>query len=49
MTGVRPGWYWFITWRFIGPVLGLLLFIAGLYDMGVDGIGYSAWNREKVD
>ena len=48
MTGVKPGLYWVVTWRYIGPVLGLLLFIAGLYDMGVDGIGYNAWNKETV-
>ena len=48
MTGVRPGMYWVITWRFLGPVLGILLFIAGLVDMGLEGIGYSVWDMNKV-
>lgn len=49
MTGDKPGWYWLITWRYLGPVLGLLLFIAGLYDIGDKGLGYSKWIREKVE
>lgn len=48
MTGNQPGWYWVITWRYLGPVLGLLLFIAGLYDIGDKGLGYTKWIREKV-
>ncbi len=48
MTGVRPGWYWLITWRYIGPVLAVLLFIAGLVDMGREGIGYWAYDKVKV-
>ncbi|CAB4011461.1 sodium-dependent neutral amino acid transporter B(0)AT1-like isoform X1 [Paramuricea clavata] len=47
MTGTRPGMYWVITWRYIGPVLAVLLFIAGLYDMSDKGIGYSAWDKEE--
>ncbi|XP_028399406.1 sodium- and chloride-dependent transporter XTRP3-like [Dendronephthya gigantea] len=47
MTGTRPGLYWLITWRYLGPVLGALLFFAGLYDMGKDGIGYSVWLKDK--
>ena len=48
MTGRRPGLYWMITWRYLGPVLASVLFIAGLYDMGADGIGYTVWVKEEV-
>ena len=48
MTGRRPGLYWLITWRYLGPVLALLLFIAGLYDLGADGISYTVWRKEEV-
>ena len=48
MTGIRPGWYWLTTWRYLGPVLAILLFIAGLYDMGRDGIGYYVWLKDKA-
>ena len=48
MTGTRPGMYWVITWRYVGPVLAVLLFIAGLYDIGDKGIGYTAWVKEEV-
>lgn len=48
MTGSRPGWYWKITWMILGPLLGFVLFVAGLVDMGVKGIGYTVWDRDEA-
>ena len=48
MTKIRPSWYWIITCRYLGPALSLVLFIAGLVNMGRKGIGYTVWDKDKV-
>ena len=48
MTNVRPGWYWIITLRYLGPLLNFALLVAGLVNMGRKGVTYAVWNKHKV-
>lgn len=45
MTGVRPGWYWQITWRFVAPVLLVGILIASIIFQLTSSPRYSAWNK----
>lgn len=46
MTGYRPGWYWQITWRFIGPcIMGCILVSSIVYRI-VNNPTFSAWDAE---
>lgn len=48
MTGYKPGLYWQLTWRFIGPVImGVILFSSITY-MFVKMPTYSAWDAVAV-
>jgi solute carrier family 6 amino acid/orphan transporter-like 15/16/17/18/20 len=48
MTGVRPGLYWQIMWRFVAPILiaGLVVFSAVSELLSTPK--YAAWNKEEV-
>ena len=48
MTGVRPGWYWQIMWRFVSPALMLLIIISSIYFMFKHKPTYSGWDGEKA-
>lgn len=48
MTGYRPGWYWQITWRFIGPcIMGTILVSSIVYRI-IKNPTFSAWDAETV-
>ena len=48
MTGVKPGLYWQMTWRFIAPILLTLILAASLINQFRNPPTYSAWNKDKV-
>jgi len=48
MTGHRPGLYWQITWRFVGPAALVLLLFGSLYEKIRDSPKYTAWDSETV-
>lgn len=33
MTGYRPGLYWQLTWRYIGPAMMSILLVASVFSM----------------
>lgn len=47
MTGYRPGWYFQITWRFLGPLLMAVVLIASIGDMIMKKPQYSAWKADE--
>ena len=49
MTGVRPGWYWQIMWRFVSPVLMVVVIGSSIYFMFTNKPTYAAWDGEKVE
>lgn len=48
MTGYRPGWYWQLTWRFIGPVIMVAILASSIVFMIIKNPTYGAWNGETV-
>ncbi|OWR45748.1 Transporter, partial [Danaus plexippus plexippus] len=47
MTGYRPGWYWQVTWRYIGPVIVSCILVSSLIFMLLNPPMYGAWNAEE--
>ena len=47
-SGVRPGPYWQIMWRFISPALMSAVIASSMYFMLTNNPKYSAWNKEEV-
>lgn len=48
MTGVRPGLYWQITWRFLAPLIMIVILIWSVVYMCLNTPQYKAWNASKV-
>lgn len=48
MTGVRPGMYWQLMWRFVAPVLIAVLLGCSVVSELMSSPTYSAWNKDKV-
>lgn len=48
MLRVRPCWYWKVTWRFVSPLIVLVIFVCSLLNMGMKPVTYSAWREKKV-
>jgi solute carrier family 6 amino acid/orphan transporter-like 15/16/17/18/20 len=52
MTGSRPGIYWLICWKFVSPLAMILILVASVINMIMEGAGYEAWdavNGEKYE
>lgn len=47
MTGYRPGWYWQITWRFLGPALMTVILISSVVFMIINKPEYQAWKADE--
>ncbi|KAG8247101.1 hypothetical protein J6590_069161 [Homalodisca vitripennis] len=47
MTGTRPGLYWLICWKYLSPLAMLLILVASITEILVDGSGYPAWVASK--
>lgn len=48
MTGIRPGWYWQITWRYLAPVIMIVILSSAIIDMILKTPKYQAWIADKV-
>ncbi|XP_072948121.1 sodium- and chloride-dependent transporter XTRP3 isoform X2 [Epargyreus clarus] len=46
MTGYRPGWYWQLTWRYVGPAIVSCILLSSLVFMIITPPTYGAWNAE---
>ncbi|CAO1389921.1 unnamed protein product [Diamesa hyperborea] len=44
MTGYRPGLYWQMTWRYIGPVIMAVILVSSIISMIVKNPTYGAWD-----
>ncbi|XP_023944246.2 sodium- and chloride-dependent transporter XTRP3 isoform X1 [Bicyclus anynana] len=47
MTGYRPGWYWQVTWRYVGPFIVSCILLSSLIFMLLYPPTYGAWNAEE--
>lgn len=48
MTGIRPGLYWQLTWRYIGPTIMVLILGSSVVSMIMKNPTYGAWSAELV-
>jgi len=48
MTGYRPGLYWQMTWRYIGPVIMVCILVSSVVFMVIRNPTYGAWNADLV-
>lgn len=48
MTGVKPGIYWQITWRYLAPAIMLVILTSSIVSMSINHPTYQAWNKEEV-
>lgn len=48
MTGRKPNFYWQMTWRFISPLLMLIIFVAYVAFQTQTQPVYGAWNPNYV-
>ena len=48
MTGVRPGLYWQLTWRFIAPVMLTGLLLMSIIKTITSSPEYSSWIEADV-
>jgi len=47
MTGYRPGLYWQITWRFLGPLLMTIILVSSVVFMIIKKPEYQAWKADE--
>lgn len=48
MTGIRPGLYWQMTWRYIGPVIMVVILSSSVVSMVIENPTYGAWDAVNV-
>lgn len=48
MTGYRPGIYWQVTWRYVGPFIVSCILLSSLVFMLINPPTYGAWNADEV-
>lgn len=48
MTGVKPGLYWQITWRFLAPGIMIVILVWSVVSMLIKHPEYSTWDAEQV-
>ncbi|KAJ8676751.1 hypothetical protein QAD02_012538, partial [Eretmocerus hayati] len=47
MTGYKPGLYWQLTWRFLAPMIMIVILIASIVSMLLKKPTYNAWDASK--
>ncbi|KAL0861311.1 hypothetical protein ABMA27_008869 [Loxostege sticticalis] len=47
MTGCRPGIYWQVTWRYVGPFIVSGILISSVVSMFISPPEYSAWDAAE--
>ena len=48
MTGIRPGFYWQICWRFLSPALLAIVLVSSVVMQAIKTPTYIAWNMNEV-
>ncbi|XP_055373153.1 sodium-dependent neutral amino acid transporter B(0)AT3 isoform X2 [Condylostylus longicornis] len=47
MTGIRPGLYWQITWRYVGPAITFAILASSIISMIIKNPTYGAWSKDE--
>lgn len=48
MVGKAPGIYWKAMWKFIGPAIMFVVFMASIVSLILSPLTYHAYNKETV-
>lgn len=48
MTGHKPSLYWQVTWRFISPVIVLVILVFYLVTLAQEKLTYLVWDPNYV-
>jgi solute carrier family 6 amino acid/orphan transporter-like 15/16/17/18/20 len=48
MTGIKPGIYWQVTWRFLAPIIMIVILVASILSMVREHPTYEAWIGDQV-
>ena len=48
MTGQRPNKYWLVMWKYVSPLAMVVILVASVYGIAVNGISYKAWSSVTV-
>lgn len=48
MLGFTPYRFYYYMWKFVTPVLLLVLLVASIIQLGLSPPSYSAWNQQMV-
>lgn len=43
MTGQRPNYYWLIMWKYVSPIVIIIIFFASLIKSMMSAATYEAW------
>lgn len=52
MVGTRPNYYWLFMWKYISPLVIIIIMFASILKMMIQGITYEIWDKEtatKID
>ncbi|XP_048736323.1 sodium-dependent neutral amino acid transporter B(0)AT3-like isoform X2 [Ostrea edulis] len=49
MTGQRPNYYWLFMWKYVSPIVIIVIFIASLIKSMISTAAYEAWIPSKAD
>lgn len=47
MIGTRPSLYWQICWKYLSPLVMILILLASFLEICMKGSGYPAWIADK--
>ena len=48
MIGRKPGRYWRICWKYLAPGFIIVVFVASVIKMGIDGVHYKRFDETSV-
>lgn len=52
MVGTRPNYYWLLMWKYISPLVIIIILSASIIKMLIQGVTYEVWDKEtatKID
>ncbi|XP_052825146.1 sodium-dependent neutral amino acid transporter B(0)AT3 isoform X2 [Octopus bimaculoides] len=48
MVGTRPGYFWLIMWKYISPLVMLIILFASLIKMIITSMTYEVWDKDTA-
>ncbi|XP_029641283.2 sodium-dependent neutral amino acid transporter B(0)AT3-like isoform X1 [Octopus sinensis] len=48
MVGTRPSYFWLIMWKYISPLVMMIILLASLIKMIITGMTYEVWDKDTA-